>query len=210
MLSQGVPKNMKKGVARRQQLLELMADHVLAYGLQSASLRPLAAAVGTSDRMLLHYFIDKEALITATLELVTRRLIAILENTRANPIPFQNLLPHLAQLMKTPQIQPYLRLWLELVTYAAGEKEPFRSIARNIGDTFLSWIASTISVEREEEREPLAALALAIVEGFLIFDALGDDSKVTGALAGIALQTVAHQGAASLPGANVKGDQVGT
>lgn len=61
---------MRKADTRRQQILERLADHVLAHGMQAASLRPLAAAAGTSDRMLLHYFADKEELITATLALV--------------------------------------------------------------------------------------------------------------------------------------------
>jgi AcrR family transcriptional regulator len=178
---------MKKGDARRQQLLERMADHVLAYGLQSASLRPLAAAAGTSDRMLLHYFTDKEELLAATLTLVANRLIAVLESARGAPMPFHSLLPHLSSMMKDERLQGYLRLWLELVAFAAGEKEPFRSIARDISSTFLDWIASTLTVEREEDREPMAALTLTIVEGFMIFDALGDDSKRMLALAGVAL-----------------------
>lgn len=200
---------MKKGEARRQQLLERLADHVLAHGLQGASLRPLAAAVGTSDRMLLHYFADKEALLTATLTLVTQRLIAILEGARADPMPFQSLLPHLSKMMKDKRIQPYMRLWLELVTFAAGEKEPFRSIAQYICTTFLNWISAALVVEREEEREPLAALMLAIIEGFAIFDALGDDAKLTVALAGVALGPATWRGTASGSPEKVNGSQAG-
>lgn len=176
---------------RRQLLLERMADHVLAHGLQAASLRPLAAAAGTSDRMLLHYFVDKEELLTATLTLVTQRLIALLESVRADPMPFQSLLPQLAKMLKDARIRPYMRLWLELVTFAAGDKEPFRSIARQICSTFLNWIAAALHVENAAERESLAALMLAIIEGLIIFDALGDDAKRTAALAGVALATAA-------------------
>ena len=188
---------MKKAEVRRKQLLESLADHLLAEGLQSASLRPLAAAAGTSDRMLLHYFADKEELLTATLNVVTQRLIVLLNSIRADPMPFHSLLPHLAAMIKDVRIQPYLRLWLELVTFAAGEKEPFRSIARHIFTTFLNWIASALHVENEQEREPLAALTLAIVEGLVLFDALGDDSARTVALAGVALGFAASQKAVS-------------
>jgi AcrR family transcriptional regulator len=178
---------MKKGDARRQQILERLADHVLAHGLQGASLRPLGTAAGTSDRMLLHYFADKDALLTATLTLVTQRLIAVLDSAQADPMPFHSLLPHLAAMLKDARIQPYLRLWLDLMPFAAGETEPFRSIARSIASTLLSWIAAALDVEREEDRASLAALTLALVEGFVIFDALGDDATRTAALAGIAL-----------------------
>lgn len=176
---------MTKGAARRQELLERMADHILAHGLQSASLRLLAAAVGTSDRMLLHYFADKEELLAATLTLLAQRLIAIMERTRAERLPFEDLLPLLAMLMKDDAVQPYLRLWLELVAHAVRGQEPFRAIARQIGDTFLHWIAAALRVEREEDRAPLAALALATVEGLILFDALGDDAKIKAALAGV-------------------------
>ena len=177
---------MKKGDARREQILERLADHVLAEGLQGASLRPLAAAAGTSDRMLLHYFENKEALLTATLSLVTQRLIALLEHARVEPLPFYSLLPHLAATLKDEQIKPYLRLWLELVTFAAAGKEPFRSIAQHICRTLVDWIAGTLRVERAEDQAPLAALTLAIVEGLMVFDALGDDAIQVSALAGFA------------------------
>ena len=184
---------MKKGESRRQLILERLADHLLAHGLQGASLRPLAAAAGTSDRMLLHYFVDKEALLTATLNLVTTRLVVLLDSAQTDQMPFQLLLSHLAGIMKDAQIQPYMRLWFELIAFAAGEKEPFRSIAQQICNIFLNWIASALHVEREEERAPLAALTLAIIEGFTIFDALGDDTKLTGALAGVAIRLAAAE-----------------
>ncbi len=181
---------MTKGEARRQEILERSADYVLAHGLQSASLRPLAAAAGTSDRMLLHYFVDKEELLTATLTLVTERLVGILDAARAEPTPFQSLLPQLSEMLEDTRIRPYLRLWLELVTLAAREQAPYRAVAQEIGTTFLDWIAAALKVDKEEEREPLASLALAIVEGFIVFGALGDDTKRTAALAGLALVPV--------------------
>jgi AcrR family transcriptional regulator len=176
---------MKKGDARRQQLLERLADQVLAGGLQEASLRPLAAAVGTSDRMLLHYFVTKEELLTATLTLVTERMIRLLDSAQPAPMPFASLLPHLALLLKDAKVQPYLQLWLELVTFAMRNKEPFRAIAQQISQTLLQWIATALHVEREEERQPLAALTLAIIEGFVLFDALGIDRQKADALAGV-------------------------
>lgn len=56
---------MEKTEAKRQLILNQIADHLLAAGLKDASLRHLAAAIGASDRMLLHYFVDKDELMTA-------------------------------------------------------------------------------------------------------------------------------------------------
>ena len=177
---------MKKGERRRQEILERLADHVLAHGLQGSGLRAMGAAAGTSDRMLLHYFTAKEELLTETLTLVTQRLIALLESARADPMPFQRLLPHLTGLLEDARIQPYMRLWLELVTLAAGGKEPYRSAGRQIRRTLLDWIGAALDVEREEERQPLAALTLVIVEGFGILDAVGDEAAGTAARVGLA------------------------
>ena len=53
---------------RRDALIDRLADHMLAIGIGASSLRTLAKAAGTSDRMLLYYFRDKDELVAATLE----------------------------------------------------------------------------------------------------------------------------------------------
>ena len=181
---------MKKTENRRQIVLEKIADHLLVHGMKGASLRKLAAGVGTSDRMLLHYFADKEELMTGALTLVAGRLVRILESARSEQIPFQTFLPHLAEMMKEPQVRPYLKLSLELVALAAGEKEPYRTIALKIWNNFFGWIAAALKVEREEDRLPLAALALATTEGFMLLDALDCGSIITNALEGLKMVNV--------------------
>ena len=47
---------------RRAELAEAATDYVLEHGLIGLSLRPMAAALGTSDRMLLYHFADKSDL----------------------------------------------------------------------------------------------------------------------------------------------------
>jgi len=48
----------------REDLLDRATDHVLAEGLIGLSLRPLAAAIGTSDRMLIYHFGTRDALVS--------------------------------------------------------------------------------------------------------------------------------------------------
>ena len=47
---------MPRDTERRAQLAEAATDYVLEHGLIGLSLRPLAAEIGTSDRMLLYHF----------------------------------------------------------------------------------------------------------------------------------------------------------
>ena len=72
-----------------------MADHLLAAGLTGVNLRALAAAAGTSDRMLLYYFTDKDELLAATLACIAARLTAKLDAavTAGDLLRFAALLP---------------------------------------------------------------------------------------------------------------------
>lgn len=93
--------------ARRAELLDQTTRYAAEHGIATLSLRPLAAALGTSSRMLVHYFGTKEELIGQAL-------------TAARPdIPA--LLSAHAQAGHTPA-EMAQRLWQELTT--GGEQEP--------------------------------------------------------------------------------------
>jgi AcrR family transcriptional regulator len=180
---------MKKTDVKRQRIVDQIADHLLAQGMQASGLRALAAAAGTSDRMLLHYFANKEELMTAALDCVAARMLALLANAGAGQVPFGTLLSQLAGMKNDPAVRPYLRLWLELAALSAAGEESYRSIARQIGDGFYQWLAAALQVEREEERAPMAALAFAVIEGFVFLDAIDESWIIAGALEGIGLLT---------------------
>ena len=57
----------------RAKLLEEIVDYILKRGLADLTLRPLAAALDTSPRMLLYFFGSKEQLITEALALTRTR-----------------------------------------------------------------------------------------------------------------------------------------
>src|ERR1044071_2961641 len=60
--------------SRRAATLTRASDYVLENGLEGLSLRPLAAALGTSTRMLLYDFESKEQLVDEILAEIRRRL----------------------------------------------------------------------------------------------------------------------------------------
>ncbi|MED1863770.1 TetR/AcrR family transcriptional regulator [Fictibacillus nanhaiensis] len=175
---------MKKGELRKQELQEKMSIHILTNGLQSVSLRNLAKAVGTSDRMLLHYYQDKEELMTEVLTQISDNLITILEQARTVAIPFNQLVPHLYQLIKDPVVKPYIQLWLELIARASKNEEPYFSIAKQIGDSFINYCSELIQAD-EEEKEKLAPLTFIIIEGIAMLDAIDFESNIEKALDGL-------------------------
>ena len=61
----------RKPKMSKETLLPLLAAHVIEHGLGGASLRPLAKAAGTSDRMLIYHFGDKETLVRDLLEYIS-------------------------------------------------------------------------------------------------------------------------------------------
>lgn len=60
----------------RTELLERCTDYVLTHGLIGLSLRPLAAAIGTSDRMLIYHFGNRDALVSAVVARANERAMA--------------------------------------------------------------------------------------------------------------------------------------
>ncbi len=169
---------MKKTSARRQAMVEKIADHLLEHGLQRTSLRPLARAAGTSDRMLLHYFVNKEDLLQAALHEVATRMMTLLDSTHLPPMPLHELLPALAGMLNDPRFHPYLRLYLELAALSAREAETYRPVAQPIARRFYDWLAAALHVEDEAERARLAALTFVTVEGWVFLEAIGEGAVI--------------------------------
>ncbi len=71
---------------RRQELAEQATDYALEHGLIGLSLRPLAQALGTSDRMLLYHFTDKDDLV-ATRPPDLQRPLDLRHPARCRPRP---------------------------------------------------------------------------------------------------------------------------
>lgn len=156
--------------ARREAALDRIADHLLAAGLAGASLRPLARAAGTSDRMLLYYFTDKDELLGLALERIALRLANLLDAA----IPAGTRLPEPALRaavwagMRAPAMAPYMRIWLDLAAASGRGEEPHRAIAGRIADLFHAWLA-----DRLDGPADAAARLFGRLEGALLIDLLG-------------------------------------
>lgn len=159
---------------RRAKIVEDVAGHVLTHGLARTSLRELAAAAGTSDRMLLYYFPDKAALMAATLDHLAAMLMAALDAQRApGPLPASALLERLSAQVEDAASWPFLRLWLELAARAGRGDPEVREVAHGIGAGFLDWVAGQLDAPDEGSRRATAREVLATVEGLIVLKAVG-------------------------------------
>lgn len=153
---------------QREAFLVGAVEHVLAHGVGTLSLRPLAAALGTSDRMLLYYFGSRHALLAAVLERVSGALLAgLTAGLPPGPLPPAALLAGLWEVGQDPRTEPALRLYVEVLGLAAARRPPFDAAARGVALGWLAWARERVDVP-EAERDDAAAGVLAAVDGLLL------------------------------------------
>lgn len=170
---------------KRAELADGAADYLLAQGVGVASLRNLATALGTSDRMLLHYFATKDELVAAALERVVARLQALLAGPLDQPLPFAVVVQHLAAQARRPELMPYFRIWTQFAAASAPVAPEVMAPLERIAGTTRVWLAAAIDDPEPQRRNELAALAMAIVDGFAVLDALGQHATVDDAVAAL-------------------------
>ena len=169
-----IDKTINKTEARRAAIVERLADHVLAHGLVAASLRPLAKAAGTSDRMLLYYFSDKTEIIAATLQHIAERMVILLSTrTAPEPLPLGELITHLSSVVLVQQFWPYMCVWLELASRAGRSDPLYVPIAMQIGSGFLAWGEAQLTSPDSASRARDAARLLVTIEGMVLVKAIG-------------------------------------
>lgn len=143
----------------------------------------MAAAIGTSDRMLLYYFADRDALLTAALGTVAARLRTALDSSGDEaPRSYPILLGDVWTIFRAPSFQPYLKLWLEVAANAAGGTEPFSTIGGTIADNFIAWAARRLDIADADKRFGAAALLLATIDGLALLEAVGRGNEAARAI----------------------------
>src|SRR3954463_12243484 len=92
---------------RRQELLDAVVKECAERGIGDRSLRDVAAAVGTSHRMLLHHFASRDELLLAIVDEVERRQMAILSELPAEPA---DGFVAMWAILRRPELRPFERL----------------------------------------------------------------------------------------------------
>ena len=159
--------------APRKALLAAVADYLLEHGLANLSLRPLAAATGTSARMLVYHFGSKERLIAEAMAEVRARQQRLAEDwMRRHPAAsFDEFLLMVWSWVAAPEQEPYLRLFLEVLGRGIGETEPYAEFSKSTFDEWVSWVQRRFEkAGRPRERaKALAILTVSTIRGLALY-----------------------------------------
>jgi AcrR family transcriptional regulator len=167
---------------RRKALVVSAADHLLLHGFAASGLRALARAAGTSDRMLLYYFRDKEELLEAALAHIAGQLTLELAAAADGKLPVDALSRRIARRLLDDRLWPYMRLWLEMASRAAHGDPLCRRLGEALGRGFLAWGEAQLESADDAARAGEAARLFAMIEGLVLLKSLGLDDVVAAAI----------------------------
>ncbi|MEW2353591.1 TetR/AcrR family transcriptional regulator [Spirillospora sp. NPDC029432] len=173
--------------ARQTELLELAYRYVLEHGLAELSLRPLAAAIGSSPRVLLYLFGSKDGLVRALLARARADELALLERLREqDALDLATAAGQVWDWLSAPARRPLLALWAEGYGRSLLVRDgPWHGFAAATVD---DWLALLADAQPAAERATLAGearrtLVLAVLRGALLdLLATGDRDRTTTAV----------------------------
>jgi AcrR family transcriptional regulator len=175
----------------KARLLEAAMDYIAEHGVGEISLRGIAAAIGTSHRMLIYHFGSKEGLLIAVIQAVEaeqrERLTAIDLDATMTPAEITRAIwKHLSN----PKLWPNERLFFEMYGQALQGRA---HTAGFLDDIVTSWLEPIAAVRRAQGvpadiAEAQARVDLALTRGLLLDllatrDRKGTDAAVEQAIA---------------------------
>jgi len=120
-------------MSRREDLLDQVTDHVLAEGLIGLTLRPVASAIGTSDRMLLYHFKSRDELVTAVVARTIQRAVSAVDR-----LPTEKSVRSGVNTLWQALLKPPLHQCIDIYCQAAATgligTEPYLSVVRESND----------------------------------------------------------------------------
>jgi AcrR family transcriptional regulator len=173
---------MEEEPTRRAQLLDAAVEHVASHGISDLSLRQLAAALGTSHRMLVYHFGSKEGLLTAVVRAVEERQREVLADLATDAdLPPLELGRKLWQRLADPSMWRYERLFFEVYGQALQGRAHTTALLDGIVE---SWLEPATALNIRAGLPPDAAratarLGIAVTRGLLL------DLLATGDRAGV-------------------------
>jgi len=155
----------------RDRLLDAAVEYAAGHGLADLSLRQLAAALGTSHRMLVYHFGSKEGLLIEVVRAVERRQQEALASLGADAdLPPAEAARRLWQRLADPAMWPYERLFFELYGQALQGRPQFVSLLDGIVESWLG-PATELAIRQGMPASVARAqvrLGIAVTRGLLL------------------------------------------
>ncbi|RKT09552.1 TetR family transcriptional regulator [Streptomyces sp. 1114.5] len=156
---------------RREEILAATVRYVAEHNVSDLSLRPLAAEIGSSPRVLLYLFGSKEQLVREVLAVGRAEQLALLEQSEAEGGNARETLELLWTWLTKPERRGALRLFFEGYVRALGHSGPWQ----DFGTTSLDeWLPALRRVLTGTGANP--TVVLAVLRGLLL-DLLADDTE---------------------------------
>jgi AcrR family transcriptional regulator len=164
-----------KGLARREEIIEIASQMFRRTGYDGTSMREIASECGISQTGLLHHFPTKQALLLA---LASKRDDLVQEAFHEEPpIHWADEAQRIAEL--NMQNLDYMHLWQRLGVEAIDPANPahsyFASRYQGVQESFVTWMAATAPGATEVEKRIRAQLLIALWDGLNFQQLLLDD-----------------------------------
>lgn len=118
---------------RRAELAEWATDYAMEHGIAGLSLRPLAVALGTSDRMLMYHFGSKDALLADVIEHSNERSVGVIDALPPSRSPRAAVLALWAA-WHQPVMDRCLRIYAQTAALGLLGDEPYLTAARRANE----------------------------------------------------------------------------
>ncbi|QIG55507.1 TetR/AcrR family transcriptional regulator [Altererythrobacter sp. BO-6] len=172
----------------RETLMPMLAAHVLEHGLAGASLRPLARAAGTSDRMLLYHFGSKERLVADLLAYVAEVYAQTLDTAFGSQpaASRRECVDRILDQAGGETMRPFMALWWDIVSGSARGNAGYREAAHQMMSRLLEWLEAHMP---PEDPDPAggARYLMTLIEGTLMLSAVGCEEIARAALEAVDL-----------------------
>jgi AcrR family transcriptional regulator len=169
----------------RQRLLDLAIDYVAEHGFGDASLRQLAAGIGTSHRMLIYHFGSKEALQVAIVQAVEERTRRTVQRLVSDPTDSAaDAMRRVWAELTDERNERFERLFFELYGQALQSRAGTEDLLGGIVDEWLGPFTAVRAAAGRDHDEAAAdvRLSVAVIRGLLLdLLATGDRKRVDAA-----------------------------
>jgi AcrR family transcriptional regulator len=156
---------MARETARRDQVAEAATDYVLERGLVGLSLRPMAAELGTSDRMLLYHFDGKDDLVATVLRVSNDRSMAAIRALAPAP-DVRTAVLDLWAAFTSPALDRCQRVYVEAAALGLLGREPYVSVVREANTLWIAAVADYLVASGMPRR--LAGRAVVLMDAAMM------------------------------------------